>query len=1250
MVSIIFDNGVSGGSLTAIGDDPIYHHRNQVVYGAPSVEDLSAVYPSSKSIRVLQTCRWDGIDIVPMINSTDLEVDIWFGDPTDGGTRVTLDVDAGAGAMDLKIDSPVSGYRFLPQRFLVAGDTLIAFCTAIEVATSRRNKVGILYASMSDIQSETADPWEVAFVTNEYSSAANNIGSAWAIMEVQEFEGSYWSIACDYDSDQKEGGQCWIIEMDSSGVPVGMVRLHARSGQTAEHWHGGCILYDGVEYTAIWHHGDGDKRLMYRTISSLSNYADNATVDTGSGVGGSYRVKNVSESDWSAIGIAAGPDESTTLTNSEWRNAFIICPDPNDASKFLSGGDVAGGLIERISLDSNKIAICETVFNPRSRVAQQEGPSSSQQLSTFYTTRNGDHLACPVSNELDEGSPVPQYTGVIASDDGGASWGWIWKGTPTRGTTQNNGLAVLSSGKVLVGALNSGENVLAITRGAKIEGKPAFVGYRHPNLLGSATDQAILNDGGGAVTSLGSSPQKPLPSYLHGEEVFRIHSSESGGAPNIEFVNLGITEATLKASNMLAAFWVRRRTPSSADEDQRMAIDTRLGWNSPGGNYGSSNNRYTPPPKTAADDWTRIVGIFDGSNLTGTFTNDPSDLRANVRQLAVGKSDNDIELFMDAICVDVDRVPLPYGSRSDSGIASGKVTGLSLGSAWSVLAVMQIPEECWDSWSANEDGEWDDAAPVLSISDGVNSIEIGGKIDVVATGGAGTPHTDADFHWDITDSDSATPTEIADHPLRTVPVVIAVSKDAAGDIQYAIGGPNGVVSGTRAMASAISPTDIRFSDAGESDALEMYAHKVDVLPQALDAEYLATAASNLGFGEAPTLASSDPADGETGVAASAKSVDFAMTDLVQTSGEGVGTITGGGLPETFDHTDVTINASERNKFTLMVNLSEASGTPQITFPAGFFTSLTNGLPSEEFTVAFTVVGAVLEAQYGGNGIVSGGTIDLGEAEQHSSHLAIITLENTGYADLTLGTITVSGRLSIVAGYDPSGTTLAAGETATLTVAVDSGTLGAVTGAVSVPSDDSGSPWVATLEAVIVAADASSMRSAYLTVSECTAILHEMLLGADLLRRAWDSLDTDDQVKCVTNASIDFDTVRWDGAVAVDGQAMMWPRIDEHGEIILPNGELLIPDSLGTEEWSYTNLPAAIRIGVALQAAARAAAALRVDTTQEVLGKAAAGITGIAGAGLSQSAEAHIARQPSSVLHWTVLKIVRPFIANSVEVL
>lgn len=1249
MTTISFNNGVTGGSLTAIGDDPFYHDRTQVVYGAPAVEDLSATYAPSKSVRVLQTCRWDGQDIVPMLNTSDLEVDIWFGDPTDGGTRVTLDVNNG-GSMDLKKDNPVSGYTFFPQRFFIVGDTIIASCSATEASAGRRNKITIMHASMDDIVNEVSDPWTIDFVANEYSSASDLVGSSWAMMEPQSFEGSYWSIVCDYDSRDKEGGQCWILEMDSAGVPVGMVRLHSHSGETSEHWHGGCILYDGVEYTAIWHHGDGTKRLMYRTISSLANYANNATVDAGSGISGSYRVKNASASDWSTVGVAAGPDEATSLTNSEWKNAFILCPDPSDASKFLYGGDVSGSLVERVSLDSNKIAICETLFNPISRVSQQEGPASSQQLSTFYTSRIGDDLACPVSNELDEGLPVPQYTGVIASDDGGESWGWIWKGTPTRGVTQNDGVAILSSGKVLIGALTSGHVVTAITRGAKLSGKPLFFGFRPTNILGSAADQSILNNGGGSATSLGSSPEKALPAFLHSEEVFRINSSEGGGSANIEFVNLGLDGDAIKASNLYMMFWTRRRNPSSADEDQRMQNDTRLGINSPGVDYGSANNRNTVPPKTASNDWVCITGVYDGGYITGTYNFDPSDLRTNVRQLGVGISSGDIELCMNAIVVDVDRPPLPYSSLSDQGVASGKLGSLSLGSAWSVLAVLQVPEECWDSWSGNEDGEWDGIVPVLSIDDGVNSIEIGGKMDSVATGGAGAAHVSADFHWDITDSDSATPTEIEDHPLRTVPVVIAVSKDGTEAIQYAIGGPGGVTTGTRTMASSISPTTIRFSDEGESDALEMYAHKLDVLPHALDADHLGTAASNLGFGEAPTLASSDPEDGATGVPASTKSVDFTMSDLVQTSGEGVGTITGGGLPATFDHTDVTINASERNKFTLMVDLSDASGTPVITFPAGFFTSLSNGLPSEEFTVEFTVVGAVLEAQYGGNALASGGTIDLGEAAQLSQHRAIITIENTGLADLTLGTITVSGRLSIVAGYDPSDTTLAAGETATLTVAVDSGTLGAVAGAVSVPSDDSASPWVATVEALIVAADAPSIRSAYLTVSECTAILHEMLLGADLMRRAWDSLESDDQLKCVTNASIDFDTVRWDGAVAVDGQAMMWPRIDEYGEIILPNGELLIPDTLGTEEWSYTNLPAAIRIGVALQAAARAAAALRIDTTQEVLGKAAAGITGIVGAGLSQSAEAHIARQPSSVLHWTVLKIVRPFIANSVEVL
>jgi len=96
-----------------------------------------------------------------------------------------------------------------------------------------------------------------------------------------------------------------------------------------------------------------------------------------------------------------------------------------------------------------------------------------------------------------------------------------------------------------------------------------------------------------------------------------------------------------------------------------------------------------------------------------------------------------------------------------------------------------------------------------------------------AAGGNGASFTSADFDWELVDSDSATATEVDDHPARNVPVLVAISKDGTGAIQYAVGTPGGVVSGTRAMSTAVDADTLRLSDVGETDALEMYIHKIE---------------------------------------------------------------------------------------------------------------------------------------------------------------------------------------------------------------------------------------------------------------------------------------------------------------------------------------------------------------------------------------------------------------------------------------
>jgi len=186
-------------------------------------------------------------------------------------------------------------------------------------------------------------------------------------------------------------------------------------------------------------------------------------------------------------------------------------------------------------------------------------------------------------------------------------------------------------------------------------------------------------------------------------------------------------------------------------------------------------------------------------------------------------------MFFEAVNVGSDRPPGIYGARTDSGVASGKFTSLGLGTSWTVLAVLQIPEECWDAWAGNHADTWSSAAPVLSIADSGDTehVTFQALMNSTAAGGVGTAFTSADFDWEIVDSDSATATEVDDHPARNVPVLVAISKDGTGAVQYAVGTPGGVSSGTRSMSSEVDADTLRFSDVGETDALEMYIHKIE---------------------------------------------------------------------------------------------------------------------------------------------------------------------------------------------------------------------------------------------------------------------------------------------------------------------------------------------------------------------------------------------------------------------------------------
>ena len=824
MTTIRFDNGVTGGTLTDINDTPIYHDRDHAVFAPPSVNSITGTYPNAKTVRVIGSGAWDGDDIVVVRNITDRAFDVWFGSPATG-TRVSYDIDA-SGFADMMADDPVSGYRFAPECAFVVGNYMIVCCNVYVSADSRQSRIAILYASMSDLEAGTSDPWTIAFVTNEYGAAADLVGGLWCMTDPVEYEGRHWAMIADYDSNNKEGGQAWILEI-ANGIPNGMVRLHTRSGGTNEHWHNGCIVYDGSAYKAVMQVSDNERYVMFREISSLLNYAANAIVDTGSGIGGSYRVSNASASDWGAVTIAAGYDLATSLTNSRGKNMFVLGQDPLDDSKFITGGDVSAGLIDRCSFDANDILVAETAFAAHSRHIRAMANESTQHFSIFKWSRNGNNIAAIVSNEIDQSANVKEFSGVVHSTDGGLTWGWVWKGSTSLGLDQLNGVAMLSDGTIVVGSSDTSTSLRVITPGAQIKGQPLFVGYRPTNLLGNAVDQSILSSGSGQITSAGTSPEQVAPFSMSVDEFFDMAHVEASAGGALEMVNLGLDETEVTSGSVAITFWTRRKTPSGTDEADRLANDVLFNYQIPGVTMASNSRSASVASITG--DWARVTTIIDGTGITGSFSADPADLRAFVRGQALGRTESNTEMFFEAVNVGAGRPPGIYGARTDSGVASAKFTSLGLGTSWTIMAVLQIPDECWDAWAGNHADTWSSAAPVLSIADSTDTehVTFQAMMNSTAAGGNGASFTSADFDWELVDSDSATATEVDDHPARNVPVLVAISKDGTGAIQYAVGTPGGVVSGTRAMSTAVDADTLRLSDVGETDALEMYIHKIE---------------------------------------------------------------------------------------------------------------------------------------------------------------------------------------------------------------------------------------------------------------------------------------------------------------------------------------------------------------------------------------------------------------------------------------
>lgn len=238
---------------------------------------------------------------------------------------------------------------------------------------------------------------------------------------------------------------------------------------------------------------------------------------------------------------------------------------------------------------------------------------------------------------------------------------------------------------------------------------------------------------------------------------------------------------------------------------------------------------------------------------------------------------------------------------------------------------------------------------------------------------------------------------------------------------------------------------------------------------------------------------------------------------------------------------------------------------------------------------------------GTGALADGQAVTIPDAIEQGAVVSITFLiQNSGTLDATIGTAVASGHFSIAAGDDPSGTTLAIGATIMITLDINTADVGAVNGTLSIPSDDPASPFDLSLSATVTAPAAlpgtsgPTTRQAYLSVAETDAILDEVLMSAELLKQAWDSLSPTDKPKATANSTIDFDAIAWDGFKYSASQANAWPRIDRfRTHMILPSGESVVPDAVGATEWTFPSLPLEIRVGLAIQSAYRAAKAMRL---------------------------------------------------------
>lgn len=235
-------------------------------------------------------------------------------------------------------------------------------------------------------------------------------------------------------------------------------------------------------------------------------------------------------------------------------------------------------------------------------------------------------------------------------------------------------------------------------------------------------------------------------------------------------------------------------------------------------------------------------------------------------------------------------------------------------------------------------------------------------------------------------------------------------------------------------------------------------------------------------------------------------------------------------------------------------------------------------------------------------IGSGVVINLGDELMSEDTASVqLALTNPGELGLAIGKITPTNDISIDEEDNPAGTTIAPGQSATITLVLDTATVGAKFGSVVIESNDSASPFIASFKGTVLLSDPNigdgpgpDLVQRYLSVAETDALVELHLLPSDIEREAYESFtNAADRTVCAVSAADDIDAVLWDGRRMSETQPAQFPRSDKLRGLILPGGEADVPNALGQSSWTVASIPREIRIAVAIQAAYRAAISLGV---------------------------------------------------------